>query len=184
MKFIIEYTPGKGHFNAMWRCAWNVLRRNPHWIYTAEYIQAGVPLSNITTTKKELKKIMAKKQQQPLKNIIRKACGAKSEESFRWSSTKFVSRYCIFFIRIQIANANATNVLNILESISSLLLLLFIQKTETHFSNSKQKPKIKKKKPKIPPNFSDVADFSYVLYDWWQLEFFKILIFVLWFSYD
>lgn len=69
-----------------------------------------------------------------------------------------------FFIRIQIANANATNVLNILESISSLLLLLFIQKTETHFSNSKQKPIIKKK-PKIPPNFSDVADFSYVLYD-------------------
>lgn len=100
MKFTIEYTPGKGHFNAMWRCAWNVLRRNPHWIYIAEYIQAGVPLSNITTTKNEPteswqkrpKNIMTKKQQQQLKNIIRKACGAKSEESFRWSSTKFVSR--------------------------------------------------------------------------------------------
>lgn len=42
--------------------------------------------------KKEHKQLWQKSNNSQLKNKIRKACGAKSEESFRWSSTKFVSR--------------------------------------------------------------------------------------------
>lgn len=46
--YTCEYIPGNVLSNVLSRCAWNVLRRNRHWIFTNESIQAGVLLSNIT----------------------------------------------------------------------------------------------------------------------------------------